>query len=262
LAPVTKAKEYWETFEGAVIHRTEVPFPDSSLCTKAFPFCIKSNYGLNSHVQNNESTFEYSCVECRSDCDCPIGKYCSIANGINVKDFGRCVSYGSVVGKKCDPDFGESADVFDDLGSASKDRDLIANPDKYCVLMRSVKRIENVYYPATGKVETGNSTYVYPAFKGACVLGTCRECNSLLTYKKFDENAVEYRYDSQGRRYYPFFNQMGECQPSSNAFIPWYSKFVTSGSASNSAHVSQYMTKPRYCHNFKFHYLNDKQVAE
>ena len=258
LTAIKEAKELWETWDAFVLDKTAYPFGDSSLCTdKKYPFCRLSNFGTNSYVAGNRSTYEYSCVECRSNCDCPIGKYCSTTNGINVNDFGRCVSYSKVVGKKCDPDYTKSEAAFNDLSSTeAKMRDYVANPEKYCAVVRTVKQINN----EVGNdhvVVSLNSSRVVVAFQGDCVLGTCRECNSLLTYKSFEDNA-NYHFSS----YYPFFRSMARCKPSDNSYAPWYSKFVYGGSPSYSAHISEHVTKPRYCHNYKYHYLDEDDVTE
>jgi len=255
---IKEAKELWETWDTFVAPRVAYPFGDSSLCTdKKYPFCVLSNQGTNSFVDGNLSSYEFSCVECRSNCDCPIGKYCSATNGINVDDFGRCVSYSKVVGKKCDPSYTESQTAFNDLtGNEAKARDYVANPEKYCAVVRTVKQINNEV-GNDDVIVSLNSSHIYVAFQGACVLGTCRECNSLLTYKSFDDNANYYI------GYYPFFgSDMARCKPSSRAYAPWYSKFTSGSSSDTSAHISEYITKPRYCHNFKYHYLDQDDVDE
>jgi len=257
---IPEAKELWETWQGFVVRGIEYPFGDSSLCTdKKYPFCILSNEGTPSFIVNNRTTYEYSCAECRYDCDCPIGKYCSSVNGVNVKDFGRCVSYSAIVGKKCDPSYNNDEDLFAAGFSdeEAQNRDKYYNPEKYCVVMKVVKQINNVQDPSYNVVSF-NSSHIVQAFKGACVLGTCYECNSLLTYKTFEQNAG---YTYGGYSNYPFFSGMGRCKPSSNDYAPWYYKFVSGGSPSNGALISEYNTKPRYCHNFKFHYLNQDDVG-
>jgi len=86
------------------------PSPDCS--SKSLPVCV------NTAIPT--STAVYQCAQCASDCDCPIGKYCSQNTWQNTA--GMCISFAKE-GSSCYPM--NNQDMFDPkIGDAMKCADI------------------------------------------------------------------------------------------------------------------------------------------
>jgi len=126
---------------------------------------------MNEHATAYDSadreTHEYGCAECRSDCDCPLGKYCQ-GTFSEADDFGTCVSYKEKLNKPCNPDVSVNGD---DEGAFYGDK-------MACAIFIDFD-IGTSYVHMQGQFGY-NLTHRMTAWKGSCIQGYCKECNSWM----------------------------------------------------------------------------------
>lgn len=146
-------------------------YSEPNLCTSwARPYCDVANKQASSYDANDRSTWRYACAECRSNCDCPIGKYCLRQNS-EVKEWGTCQSYRKQLGKACDTGLSQSSDSKAAFYGDKLNCAIFTRYDK--------------------KGET-NLTHRYNEWYGVCAFGKCRECNSHWTVNPTE---LSHKYD-------------------------------------------------------------------
>jgi len=121
-------------------------YKNPSACTdNSYPIC---------------SSVTFTCVQCLTDCDCPIGNYCGT---VVTENYGQCISYSSKVGSHC-----VGLDNLGTVGNALFDGTVDQN-DLYSLQQGSEFCGEIVTLPS-GSLEV--------AWIGYCDNGVCKACDS------------------------------------------------------------------------------------
>lgn len=204
-------------------------FANPNACTKwETPYCIPVNMQAQDYIEGDGSTHKFGCAECRSKCDCPIGKYCQNVYSEH-NDFGKCISYKDKLGTVCDGNL--------DASSSYRGR---ANVDPYY----GDDMLCAVYYQFKDHRPTHNATARMAAWTGTCVHGKCRECNSYMMYTP-SHTTRDLWYTGSAQSLTE--NQKLEC--------------LWGVGSRNFDENAPYKYKPRICHNFGWKHTNSIAVA-
>jgi len=188
------------------------------------PYCILMNRQSTAH-DADEATWQFGCAECRSTCDCPIGKYCQVSYS-EQDDFGKCVSYTNKIGKPCDGNLDSSSST-----PSSPNVDPFYGDAMLCGIYIQYKNREV------------NSTVRVAPWTGVCVNGKCRECNSYMMYTPWHTSSLWYTASAQNLN----ANQRLEC--------------LWSGATHSIGTNAPYKRRPRRCSNFGWEHTNGIAVA-
>jgi len=198
-------------------------YPNPNVCnTWETPYCIPMNEHNANYNASNRGSWQYGCAECRSTCDCPIGKYCQILYSER-EDFGKCVSYKEKLNKPCDGNLNSIPN--------STNRDPFYGDTMLCAVYINFKDRKL------------NSTVRLSVWNGTCINGKCRECNSYLMYTPWHTTELWYTSSAQIMDE----NRRLEC--------------LWSGGERSIYANAPYKHRPRRCDGFSWKYENGIAVA-